>query len=58
MDKATALALIVGQLVDPRFTSLATIASEQLDPAFRQTARDLNTLLLALQQQSARADDA
>lgn len=49
MDEPTALYLVANQLVDPRFTSLAVIAAEQLDPDFRQTARDLNELLLALQ---------
>lgn len=58
MDDPTALYLIVSQLADPRFTSLAAIAAEQLDPDFRQTAHDLNELLLALQRATATGTDS
>lgn len=58
MDEPTALYLVANQLVDPRFTSLAVIASEQLDPDFRQTARELNELLLALQRATATGTDS
>lgn len=51
MSDPSKLYLIVQQLADPRFTSLAVIAAEKLDADFQQTARDLQTLLLALQRQ-------
>lgn len=55
MSDPSKLYLIVQQLADPRFTSLAVIAAEKLDADFQQTARDLQTLLLALQRQFAGA---